>query len=92
MSTARTIVPALVQKPSPKFFLGGGSEQALDISAEHSDMHLFWGDYPERIAEQIKDIRQRAAKYGREDKIRFGMRLQIFAGKPKTKPGRPQNP
>ena len=41
-------------------------------------MHLFWGDYPERIAEQIKDIRQRAAKYGREDKIRFGMRLQIF--------------
>ena len=73
-----TIVPALVQKPSPKFFLGGGSEQALDISAEHSDMHLFWGDYPERIAEQIKDIRQRAAKYGREEKIRFGMRLQIF--------------
>ncbi len=72
------IVPALVQQPSPKFFLGGGSEQALDISAEHSDMHLFWGDYPERIAEQIKDIRQRAAKYGREDKIRFGMRLQIF--------------
>ena len=72
------IVPALVQKPSPKFFLGGGSEQALDISAEHSDMHLFWGDYPERIAEQIKDIRQRAAKHGREDKIRFGMRLQVF--------------
>ena len=73
-----TIVPALVQKPTPKFFLGGGSEQALDISAEHSDVHLFWGDYPERIAEQIKDLRQRAAKYGREEKIRFGMRLQII--------------
>ena len=41
-------------------------------------MHLFWGDYPERIAEQIKDIRQRAAKYGRGEKIRFGMRLQVF--------------
>ena len=72
------IVPGLVQKPSPRFFLGGGSEQALDISAEHSDMHLFWGDYPERIAEQIKDIRQRAAKHGREEEIRFGMRLQVF--------------
>lgn len=72
------IVPATVQKPCPKFFLGGGSDQASDISAEHSDMHLFWGDYPERIAEQIKDIRQRAAKFGREKEIRFGMRLQII--------------
>lgn len=72
------VVPELVQKPSPKFFLGGGSEQALDISAEHSDMHLFWGDYPEKIAEEIKDMRQRAAKFGREEQIRFGMRLQII--------------
>lgn len=72
------IVPATLQQPSPKFFLGGGSEQALEISAEQSDVHLFWGDYPERIAEQIKDIRQRAAKFGREDTLRFAMRLQII--------------
>lgn len=71
------ILPATVQKPTPKFFFGGGSEQASNISAEQSDVHLFWGDFPERIAEQIKDIRQRAAKFGREDDIRFAMRLQI---------------
>ncbi len=73
-----TIVPAPLQQPSPKYFLGGGSEQALEISAEYSDFHLFWGDYPERIAEQIKDIRVRAARYGRREEIRFAMRLQII--------------
>ena len=72
------IVPAIYQKPYPRFYLGGGSDQAADISARHSDVHLFWGDTPERIAENITDIRERAAKFGREDEIGFGMRLQIM--------------
>ena len=72
------VLPPLLTRPSPKYFLGGGSEQALEISAEHSDVHLFWGDYPEKIAEQIRDIRLRAAKFGREEKMRFAMRLQII--------------
>ena len=66
-----------MQHPYPPFFLGGGSEQAAEISARHSAVHLFWGDYPERIAEQIKEMRARAAKYGRENELRFAMRLQI---------------
>lgn len=66
------------QKPHPPFFLGGGSEQAAEISAKHSAVHLFWGDYPERIAEQIKEMRERAAKYGRGEEIEFAMRLQII--------------
>ena len=40
-------------------------------------MHLFWGDHPDRIAEQIKSIRQLAGEYGRENEIGFGMRLQV---------------
>jgi alkanesulfonate monooxygenase len=71
------IVPESFQRPHPPFFLGGGSEQAAEISAKHSAVHLFWGDYPERIAEQIKEMRERAGKYGRADEIRFAMRLQI---------------
>ena len=71
------IVPKPVQQPWPPIFLGGGSEQAAEISAKHSAIHLFWGDYPERIGEQIRELRARAAKYGREDEIRFAMRLQI---------------
>jgi alkanesulfonate monooxygenase len=69
--------PKPYQKPHPPFFLGGGSEQALEISAKHSTVHLFWGDRPAGIAEKIKDIRRRAEKYDRADAIQFGMRLQI---------------
>jgi alkanesulfonate monooxygenase len=47
------------------------------MSAKHAHVHLFWGDRPERIAEQIADLNQRAAAYGREGELKFGMRLQV---------------
>jgi alkanesulfonate monooxygenase len=72
------IVPQPIQKPWPKFYLGGGSEEAAEISAKHSDVHLFWGDLPERIEKNIAEIRERAAAHGRRDQIGFGMRLQII--------------
>lgn len=70
--------PRPVQQPYPKFYLGGGSPQALEVSAKHSDVHLFWGDYTERLAEQMTLIRGLAEKYDRADKIGFGMRLLII--------------
>lgn len=72
--------PAIVPNMTgcPPFYLGGGSEFAAEISAQHSSTHLFWGDYPERIATQIKEMRERAAKYGRENELQFAMRLQII--------------
>ena len=72
------IRPYPLQQPWPKFYLGGGSEQAWEMSAKHSDVHLFWGDTYQRIAANMADIRARAARHGREDKIGFGMRLQII--------------
>ena len=68
----------IYQQPHPKFYLGGGSEEASNLSAKHSDVHLFWGDTKERIAENMVDIRKRAAKYGRAHDIAFGMRLQVI--------------
>ena len=73
-----TIYPPIFQKPHPKFYLGGGSRKAWEISAEHSSVHLFWGDRPENIAAQIGEIRKLAVAYGREEEIGFGMRLQII--------------
>ena len=70
--------PRPFQKPYPKFYLGGGSRPAWEVSAKHSDVHLMWGDYPERIAEQITTIRGLAEKHGRADQIGFGMRLLII--------------
>jgi alkanesulfonate monooxygenase len=71
------IRPYPLQKPYPKFYLGGGSRQAWEISAKHSDVHLFWGDTYERIRANMAEIRTMAAKHDREHDIGFGMRLQI---------------
>jgi alkanesulfonate monooxygenase len=72
------IRPRSCQQPYPKFYLGGGSRQAWEISAKHAHVHLFWGDTPERIAENIVRIRAMAQAHGRGDEIGFGMRLQII--------------
>ncbi len=71
------IRPRPLQKPYPRFYLGGGSQQAWEISAKHSDVHLFWGDTYQRIKDNMAVIQGMAARHGREDKVGFGMRLQI---------------
>lgn len=70
--------PPMYQKPYPRFYLGGGSGAAAEISAKHSDVHLFWGDTVEQVVANMKSLKEKAAKYGREDKLGFGMRLQIM--------------
>ena len=72
------ITPRTLQQPYPRFYLGGGSEDAWEVSAKHSDIHLFWGDTPERIASNMATIRGLAARHGRAETIGFGMRLQIL--------------
>jgi alkanesulfonate monooxygenase len=62
----------------PRFYLGGGSAEAWEVSAKHSDIHLFWGDTPERIAANMTIIRAMAARHDRAETIGFGMRLQIL--------------
>lgn len=71
------LTPKTFQKPHPKFYLGGGSGQAAELSAKHSDVHLFWGDTIERIEATMVSLRGLAAKHGRENDLGFGMRLQI---------------
>lgn len=71
------IAPKPLQRPYPRFYLGGGSGQAWEISAKHADVHLFWGDTCEQIAANMREIRRLAARHRRQDLIGFGMRLQI---------------
>ncbi|RAI59906.1 LLM class flavin-dependent oxidoreductase [Roseicella frigidaeris] len=72
------VQPPPLQRPHPRFYLGGGSRQAWEISAAHADVHLFWGDRPEAIAAQMAEIRALAREAGREAALGFGMRLQII--------------
>ena len=71
------LTPKPYQKPHPRFYLGGGSGQAWELSAKHSDVHLFWGDTIDTIAANMKTLREMAARHGRQEKLGFGMRLQI---------------
>ncbi|HBK08258.1 MAG TPA: alkanesulfonate monooxygenase [Acetobacteraceae bacterium] len=70
------ISPQPLQRPYPRFYLGGGSMEAWALSAKHADVHLFWGDTPDRIEANMTVIRGMAARHGRTD-LAFGMRLQI---------------
>lgn len=76
--TAKQIVvkPKPAQKPHPPIYLGGLSDAAKKLSAEHADVQLFWGDTPEKIAERIEEMDRLAELEGRT--LRYGMRLQVI--------------
>ena len=70
------VQPKPLQRPWPRFYIGGESDAARDVGARHADCYFFWGDTPERTAQKIADIRRRAGRFGRGD-LTFGMRLQV---------------
>lgn len=70
--------PRPYQQPHPPFYIGGISPAAKEVGAKHADVYLFWGDTPERIAEEIADVEVAAARAGRTGQMTFGMRLQVL--------------
>ena len=72
------VQPRPFQQPYPAFYLGGLSPAAKEVSAKHVNVFLLWGDTHEKIAEEIADVRHYAAKHGRENEVRCGMRLQVI--------------
>ncbi|MFN0090449.1 MAG: LLM class flavin-dependent oxidoreductase [Acidimicrobiales bacterium] len=71
-------VPRPFQSPHPPFYLGGSSEAALALSVRHADVHLFWGDTPAAIAEQVGALATRSAAAGRAAPPTAGMRLHVI--------------
>lgn len=67
---------APVQKPYPPIYFGGSSESGREVSAQHADMYLTWGEPPADVAEKICDVRRRADALGRS--MRFGIRLHVI--------------
>jgi alkanesulfonate monooxygenase len=62
----------------PPIWFGGSSPAAHEVAAKHVDTYLSWGETPEQAAIKIREVRERARAYGREDKIRFGIRLYVI--------------
>ncbi len=64
------------QQPHPPLFLGGSSQAAIQLSAEHIDVYLSWGEPPAAVAAKIEQVRAAATKLGR--KVKFGIRLHVI--------------
>ncbi len=59
----------------PPLFIGGSSEAAVGITADHIDWYLTWGEPPPAVALKIAEVRRRAAARGRQ--VRFGGRFHV---------------
>ena len=72
---AKVLYPP-VQRPHPPLYLGGSSPVAHELTAEHIDVYLSWGEPPDAVAAKIADVRARAKKRGRT--LRFGLRVHVI--------------
>jgi alkanesulfonate monooxygenase len=75
VENSRVYYPA-TQQPYPPLYLGGSSDAAMEIAAEHIDVYLTWGEPPALVAEKIERMRRLAESKGRT--IRFGIRLHVI--------------
>ncbi|KNC92360.1 FMNH2-dependent alkanesulfonate monooxygenase [Trabulsiella odontotermitis] len=65
-----------IQQPRPPLYFGGSSDVAQDLAAEQVDLYLTWGEPPEQVKEKIAQVREKAARHGRQ--VRFGIRLHVI--------------
>lgn len=70
--------PRPFQRPHPPFYIGGISPAAQDLGAKHAAVYMLWGNTPEQLGEDVISVRKYAAKYGREDELRFCARIQVL--------------
>ncbi len=68
--------PRIASTPRPAMYFGGLSNEARDVAARHADVYLMWPDTEEVVAETVRDLRERAARYGRT--LRFGYRVHVI--------------
>ena len=75
VENAKALYPPL-QRPYPPLYFGGSSEAAQDLAAEQVELYLTWGEPPAAVAEKIAQVREKAARQGRQ--VRFGIRLHVI--------------
>jgi alkanesulfonate monooxygenase len=64
------------RKGGPPLYLGGSSDAANDVTAEHIDWCLTWGEPPDAVAGKIAEVRRKAEAKGRQ--VRFGIRFHVI--------------
>ncbi|MFT4184011.1 MAG: LLM class flavin-dependent oxidoreductase [Rhizobium sp.] len=61
----------------PQIFFGGASAAAQEVAIRQADVYLVWGRLPALEAENIAQLKARAATRGRS--LRFGVRLHVIS-------------
>jgi alkanesulfonate monooxygenase len=69
-----------VQKPHIPIYFAGASDAAVEVAAKHADVYMMWGEPLDDIRQRIARVREAAARYGREDQIRFSLSLRPILG------------
>jgi alkanesulfonate monooxygenase len=72
---AKLALPAGTAIPPPPLWFGGSSDAAIDVAARHVDTYLSWGETPEQMRLKVDQVREAAAKLGRE--LEYGVRLYV---------------
>lgn len=72
-----TLSPKPVQQPHPEVFQGGSSRAARDMAARVSDWYFTNGNTPDKLKEQIDDIRAKAQANG--DTVKIGVNAFVIA-------------
>lgn len=62
--------------PPPQLYFGGSSEAALPVAARRADVHLTWGEPPEKVRAKVDRLRSLAEREGR--RLRFGLRAHVI--------------
>ncbi|MEU6697989.1 LLM class flavin-dependent oxidoreductase [Pseudonocardia sp. NPDC046786] len=62
--------------PRPPVFVGGASDRAKQVAAEHADVHLTWGEPPAAVAEHVARLTELADRAGRT--VASGIRLHVI--------------
>lgn len=70
--------PKPFQDPHPPFYIGGISPAAIDVGTRHADVYLFWSNTFEQIGADMAVVREAAARNGRGDELRFGLRSHVL--------------
>lgn len=61
---------------TPPLYFGGNSEAALPVAARRADVHLTWGETPEKVGGRIERLRELAEQEGRS--LQFGVRAHVI--------------
>lgn len=67
----------LADKPAPRVYLSGSSDEALKLSARQADVHLLDAAPPDELAAAIATLRKYAAESGRS--VTAGLRIDLLA-------------